>query len=118
MKDRLDQNGRVELEQLFKRLDTDGSGTIDYNEFIAMSIDQGIYLKQDKLYMAFKLLDVDGSGKISKDELKKVLGADSCFSDINDSYWESMIQEADANGDGEIDYSEFTQLMKGIAKGS
>lgn len=100
-----------ELEQVIKSMDTDGSGTIDYTEFIAASMDKAIYMKQEKLFMAFKALDLDGSGKISKDELKKVLGSEEQFKNKDDKYWDNMIREADKNGDGEIDYNEFSEMM-------
>ena len=28
-----------------------------------------------------------------------------------DAYWDEIIQEADKNGDGEIDYNEFVELI-------
>lgn len=93
-------------------IDTDGSGSINYTEFLAATIDKSIYLKEEKLYQAFKMLDLDKSGKISKDELKKILGTHEDFKDKDDKYWEMMIQDADKNGDGEIDYTEFVEMMK------
>jgi len=65
--------------------------------------------------MAFKMFDVDGSGTISKDELKQVLQKDEVHKGKDEKYWDNMIKEADKNGDGEIDYSEFLEMMnKGV----
>lgn len=30
---------------------------------------------------------------------------------IDEKYWDDMIKEADKNGDGEIDYNEFIEMM-------
>ena len=60
---------------MLKSIDTDGSGEIDYTEFLAATMEKSIYMKEEKLFMAFKMFDLDGSGKISADELKKVLGS-------------------------------------------
>lgn len=30
---------------------------------------------------------------------------------IDEKFWDDMIKEADKNGDGEIDYSEFIEMM-------
>ena len=69
-------------------------------------------MKEEKLHHAFKMLDLDGNGRISKDELKQVLGKDDLTK--TDKYWEDMIKEVDKNGDGEIDYSEFIDMMNTI----
>jgi calcium-dependent protein kinase len=63
----------MNIEQIFKTIDTDNSGVINYTEFLAASIDKKIYLQEDKLRDAFKLFDEDKSGKISKSEISKVL---------------------------------------------
>ena len=53
------------------------------------------------------MLDRDSSGKISKDEIKKALKLD----DLDDVTLEKYIKENDLNGDGEIDYNEFLNMM-------
>lgn len=54
-----------EILELFKQMDTDNSGQINYSEFIAATIEKSLYMKQEKLYQAFKHFDTDNSGKIS-----------------------------------------------------
>ena len=42
-------------------------------------MEKGLYMKEEKLFMAFKMFDIDGSGKISADELKEILGCINFF---------------------------------------
>ncbi|EGR28784.1 protein kinase domain protein, partial [Ichthyophthirius multifiliis] len=100
-----------EVRKVISSIDTDGSGKIDYTEFLAATMEKSLYMKEDKLHQAFKMLDQDGNGKITKQELKAVLGRDQSFAKQNDNYWDDMIKEVDKNGDGEIDYNEFIDMM-------
>jgi len=71
----------VGIEEMFARLDLDGSGEIDYMEFCAAHIGlsrsdrQGRFKTADEqaLRAAFKTFDVDDSGEITKTELADVL---------------------------------------------
>ncbi len=67
-------NGKILLE-MFDSVDTDKSGTIDYTEFLAATMEKGLYLKEEKLYAAFKLFDKNEDGLISAEELQDVLGS-------------------------------------------
>lgn len=58
------------LLEILKGADTDNSGSIDYTEFLAATIDQQTFMRDDYLKTAFDMFDKDGSGKISVDELK------------------------------------------------
>jgi len=49
----------------FESVDTDNSGKIDYTEFLSVTMEKNIYLREEKLYAAFKLFDKNDDGVIS-----------------------------------------------------
>ena len=58
-----------------------------------------------ELRTAFNQLDTNGDGTLSKDELKGLLqGIDA---ELQDAIVEEMMNKADKNGDGKIDFEEF-----------
>ena len=110
LKNAINQNPEVHvmnIEQIFKTIDTDNSGVINYTEFLAASIDKRIYLQEDKLRDAFKLFDADGNGKISRAEIGKILHLDK-----NSKEMDNILVKLDTNKDGEIDFEEFINMMK------
>ena len=112
LKNAISQNPEVHvmnIEQIFKTIDTDNSGVINYTEFLAASIDKRIYLQEDKLRDAFKLFDEDKSGKISKSEISKVLKFKKSGAEMT-----KLFEKYDLNGDGEIDFEEFLNMMKDL----
>ncbi len=96
---------KINVDEIFACLDTDGSGVVNYTEFIAATIDQKIYLKEERLYEAFKAFDKDNSGKISSEEIKTVLHTN------DQKKVDELVKSFDSNGDGEIDYNEFIAMM-------
>lgn len=58
------------------------------------------------------MFDKDGSGVISADEIKSVLGfgENACSPEMMDK----IVKQVDENGDGEISFDEFVQMMKKI----
>lgn len=99
---------KIDVADLFSSIDTDNSGNINYTEFLAATIDQKVYLKEERLYEAFKTFDKDGSGKISTDEIKIIMANE------DPAKIEEMIKAFDTNGDGEIDYNEFITMMSKV----
>jgi calcium-dependent protein kinase len=100
-----------ELDQLFSDVDTDKSGFIDYSEFISATMSSKKNISEEKLTAAFKLFDKDGNGTISPSELKEVFGATA---QVSDEAIESILKQADENGDGEIEFAEFCNLMSQV----
>jgi calcium-dependent protein kinase len=77
---------------MFQKIDTDQDGFIDYTEFIAASIDQNIYLREDKIFRIFQMIDTNGDGKICSEDLK------NNFNEPNtDSNLLKIIEEVDHN---------------------
>ena len=104
-------NSNLNVEEIFINLDTDHSGSINYTEFLAATIDQRIYLKSERLYEAFRSFDKDNSGKISVKEIGTIINAG--YEDFRNL--EDEVKKFDLNGDGEIDYVEFCKMMEGIS---
>lgn len=97
-----------ELDQIFSAIDTDGSGAIDYSEFLMATMNQQQLMSKEKLKQAFKMFDKDGSGTISREEIKEALGS------IDEDMADKMISEVDQDDDGEISFEEFEKMMNTI----
>jgi len=102
-----------DLQTTLKALDTDGSGSVDYTEFIAATLSTQQYLKKEVLWSAFRTFDKDGDGKISKGELRSMVGGtdDKEGSSGLEKQIEQMMKECDLDGDGEISWAEFYKMM-------
>ena len=107
------QYQEIDYEDLLRAMDSDGDGEIDFTEFISAAFDKRALLTQENLDAAFKTFYIDGNGKITKDELKAVFAAGQASSATNEA-WESIMRDVDKDGDGEIDYQEFTEVMKAV----
>jgi calcium-dependent protein kinase len=92
-----------------KMVDSDGSGEIDYSEWVVATINKTRLLSHEKLEQAFKLFDKDESGSISSEEVREVLGVGK---NIDEKIWNEIIIEVDGNGDGEISFEEFKTMMQ------
>ena len=90
-------------------VDIDNNGSIDYTEFIAATMNRKKLLNKDNLEAAFKFFDKDGNGNITAQEIKEVLGGH--VSEFDEELWNSLIKEVDENGDGEIQFDEFSTMM-------
>ena len=66
------ENGDA-LMELMKSADTDGSGEINYTEFLAATMDAKLFIREEYLRTAFNMFDKDGSGKIDNEEIISLL---------------------------------------------
>lgn len=101
-----------DLLAIMQGADTDGSGEINYTEFLAATIDANVFLREDYLRTAFNMFDKDHSGKIDNDEVIALLTGEDLGVHVSKNAINKAMKEIDANGDGEIDFEEFMEMMK------
>jgi calcium-dependent protein kinase len=101
-----------DFDILIDTMDTDKNGFIEFEEFVRASIDKEKLLTEKNLKLAFDRFDKDKSGGISSNELKCILGGSNL--QTKDIVWKSIIQEIDENGDGQISFEEFKNMMNTV----
>ncbi|XP_003388306.1 PREDICTED: caltractin [Amphimedon queenslandica] len=102
---------KEEIKKMISDIDKDGSGTIDFNEFLHMMTSKMSEKdSKEEILKAFRLFDDDETGKISFNNLKRV--AKELGEKLTDEELQEMIDEADKDGDGEVNEMEFLRIMK------
>ncbi|CAI2173898.1 13972_t:CDS:2 [Funneliformis geosporum] len=87
----------------------DNNNKIDFDSFNKMmAVKMSERNLNDEIVKVFQSFDDDHTGKISFRNLKRV--AKELGEEISDDHLREMIEEADLNGDGEVDENEFMKL--------
>lgn len=102
----------IDLNAIMEGIDADGSGLIDYTEFLAASLDRKSYLQEDLCFAAFNVFDQDGDGKITLKELQRILDNGSVNEVLRNRSTQEILRDVDRNGDGSIDFKEFMDMMR------
>lgn len=103
-----------EVNELFSAVDMNGTGKIEYTEFIVACMDRQHMLSEENLSLSFKMLDKDGSGVITTKDIKNVFGEFN----LHDRVVQDLMKQADKNGDGKITKDQYLKLMKHASTGS
>lgn len=98
-----------EVEEIISRIDQDKNEFIEYEEFIRATVDLDYLLTEENLMIAFKSFDDDGSGVLTQDEIILALGI--IENETEKKVIDKIIEEIDIDGDGNISFNEFKQLM-------
>ena len=85
------------------------NGGIDFNEFIAMMTREGSDVSEDIAH-SFRVFDRDSDGLITKEEL--MITMNNLGEPLSEEEVITMIEEADLDGDGKINFVEFQKLME------
>ena len=98
-----------EIEDIFLLLDGANVGYVEYEEFLGACMDKNKLLCEEHLTYAFNFFDKEHKGRITFDGIK------GYFVDgkTNENVFRNIFNEIDTNRDGEIDYSEFKNMMFG-----
>merc|ERR1711906_23926 len=98
-----------ELKKMVADIDGDGNGTIEFGEFLQMMTGKmGEKDSREDIEKGFKLFDDDNTNKISFRNLARV--AEELGENIDDEELQDMINQADRDGETNID--EFYRIMK------
>ncbi|XP_010568033.1 PREDICTED: troponin C, skeletal muscle [Haliaeetus leucocephalus] len=107
---------KEELDAIIEEVDEDGSGTIDFEEFLVMMVRQ---MKEDakgkseeELANCFRVFDRNADGFIDIEELGEILRATG--EHVTDEDIEDLMKDSDKNNDGRIDFDEFLKMMEGV----
>ncbi|XP_032737483.1 calmodulin-like [Lontra canadensis] len=100
----------AELKEFIAHVDTDGDGVISFQEFLAeMAKRMKSWGSEQDIREVFRAFDLDGNGRISVDELKQAMA--KLGQTLSQEELDGMIQEADVNKDGQVDYEEFLRIL-------
>jgi calcium-dependent protein kinase len=100
---------KKEIDDIFLLLDGANRGVIEYEEFLRATLDQNILLSDENLVYAFNFFDKDNIGRISVEKIKTFFVDEN----VSENVFRSIFNEIDSNGDGEIDFDEFKDMMFG-----
>uniref|UniRef100_A0A8C2MVS3 EF-hand domain-containing protein n=1 Tax=Cricetulus griseus TaxID=10029 RepID=A0A8C2MVS3_CRIGR len=132
-KPELTEDQKQEVREAFDLFDSDGSGTIDVKELKVALRALGFEPRKEEMTKMISEVDKEATGKIKKDTKEEILKAFRLFDDdetgkisfrnlkrvanelgenLTDEELQEMIDEADRDGDGEVNEEEFLKIMK------
>eukprot|EP01068_Selenidium_serpulae_P015616 Selendium_serpulae@DN6227_c0_g1_i5.p1 len=102
---------KEDVRIMFKELDKEFQETISFNEFCSLMIGRmPAKDSREEISKMFILFDEDNTGKISFQNLKNI--SHELEENLEDGELTEMIDEADRDGDGLIDFEEFYKIMR------
>uniref|UniRef100_A0A4W5NYP8 Troponin C, skeletal muscle n=2 Tax=Salmoninae TaxID=504568 RepID=A0A4W5NYP8_9TELE len=107
---------REELALIIEEVDEDGSGTIDFEEFLVMMVR---LLKEDQagksegeLAECFRVFDKNADGYIDREEFAIIIR--SSGEQISEEEIDELLKDGDKNADGMLDFDEFLKMMENV----
>ncbi|XP_021344468.1 calmodulin-like, partial [Mizuhopecten yessoensis] len=102
----------ADIHDMVALVDSDGNGSIDFDEFlhlVAKRLQEADI--ETGLVEAFRLFDKDGNGFLTANELQSVVATSG--ESLTTEEVDMLMNEADVNNDGKVNYKEFVKLMTG-----
>ena len=99
------------VDNLFRLLDADINGFIEYEEFLRACIDKKELFNDEYLKYAFKFLDRDNNNVISSEQIISAFLVRKKKNELFELSITNAINEVDQDEDGKINFEEFKILM-------
>ena len=105
-----------DVDEIYNNLDMDKNGYIGYEEFVRAAVSKEYFVKDNILRFAFRYFDKDNSGEITFNEIEELFT--QSIEDKNKVHetLSNIIKEVDINNDGNINFEEFSKVMKTMIK--
>ena len=108
-KKKIENVNEKEVLKVLKYIDQGKTGFCEFEEFVRACINKKNLLNEDNLKISFSLFNKTGIKKsISCQDFKNILGLQIKFSNKT---WEKIINQIDINGDGQIEFLEYKEMM-------
>jgi len=101
-----------EIEQIKEEIESNGDNLVNFEKFLEIFNNQ--IQNQDSeedIIKEFKKLDNNGNGTINEKVLRKLMS--NYENALSENEIEQIIEEANVDEDGNIDYIRFTQILLG-----
>ena len=99
-----------EINEMMREVDLNQDGKIDFDEFmILMTRSSPDTQTEEEVINAFRVFDKEGNGLIASSELKHIMM--TIGDKMTEEEAEEMVNEADIDEDGMINYEEFVRMM-------
>ena len=102
----------AELTDMINEIDADGSGTIDFQEFLSLITkkmkDPAV---ESELMEAFKTFDKDGNGMMASSEFRKIIK--DLSNKLTDADIDDMIEEIDPSKPSQLKFDDMIRIMLG-----
>ncbi|XP_006727042.1 calmodulin-like [Leptonychotes weddellii] len=100
----------AEVQDMINEVAADGNGTIDFPEVLTlMARKMKDTDSEEEIREAFRVFDKDGNGYVSAAELRHVTTHSG--EKLTEEEVDETIREAVMDGDGQVNYEEFVQMM-------
>ncbi|KAL7639024.1 UNVERIFIED_CONTAM: hypothetical protein RMT77_010558 [Armadillidium vulgare] len=103
------------LAQIIEEVDVDGSGELEFNEFVMLATkfmnEEDEEEMKKELKEAFRLYDRNSQGFIPTGVLREILK--ELDDKLTPEELDGIIDEVDEDGSGTIDFDEFMEMMTG-----
>ncbi|CAG9322692.1 unnamed protein product [Blepharisma stoltei] len=102
---------KTQLSELFRNLDYNGAGVINYSEFLSATLSSKIQLDEHMLWMAFKVFDKEDQGFITVDNIHEIMN--KMGKHVTKDQVREILNEVDLQHDGVICFDEFKKMLSG-----